>query len=144
MDAIRTSDAGQGETRNDERPGRDALGRRTRRVFRPEYKLAILAEYDRCGHTAARNELLRREGLYSSLLTDWRRQKRLGTLVTAKGRSGKGRTADSKHAAENKALKKRVAQLEAELETQRKVAEIQGKVHGLLEDLSKSLEEDEQ
>ncbi len=39
--------------------------RRPRRSFRPEYKLAVLAEYDRCNDHGQRGALLRREGLYS-------------------------------------------------------------------------------
>src|SRR2546423_14572719 len=62
-----------------------------RRVFTPEYKLAILAEYDRCTESGQKGALLRREGLYSSLLTDWRRQHRQGLLKAALGRSDGGR-----------------------------------------------------
>src|ERR1700737_2677587 len=62
-----------------------------RRVFSPEYKLAILAEYDACTESGAKGALLRREGLYSSLITDWRRQHRQGLLKRALGRSDGGR-----------------------------------------------------
>src|SRR5437763_17119614 len=62
-----------------------------RRVFTPEYKLAILAEYDRCTESGEKGALLRREGLYSSLITDWRRQHRQGLLKAALGRSDAGR-----------------------------------------------------
>jgi transposase-like protein len=62
-----------------------------RRAFSAEYKLAILAEYDRCTESGEKGALLRREGLYSSLVTDWRRQHRMGLLKAAVGRSDGGR-----------------------------------------------------
>ena len=49
-----------------------------RRSFSAEYKLAILAEYDLASETGEKGAILRREGLYSSLITDWRRQHRQG------------------------------------------------------------------
>ena len=48
--------------------------------FSAEYKLAILAEYDACSESGEKGAILRREGLYSSLITDWRRQHRQGLL----------------------------------------------------------------
>ena len=62
-----------------------------RRVFTAEYKLAILAEYDACSESGEKGAILRREGLYSSLITDWRRQHRQGLLKAALGRSDGGR-----------------------------------------------------
>ena len=57
-----------------------------RRIFTADYKLSVLAEYDRCSEPGERGALLRREGLYSSLVTDWRRQHRQGTLNVTEGR----------------------------------------------------------
>ena len=51
-----------------------------RRTFTAEYKLRILAEADRSSEPGAIGALLRREGLYSSHLTDWRRQRDMGEL----------------------------------------------------------------
>ncbi|MEZ5140673.1 MAG: hypothetical protein R2711_18430 [Acidimicrobiales bacterium] len=45
-------------------------------MFSAEYKLSILAEYGACTESGEKGALLRREGLYSSLITDWRRQPR--------------------------------------------------------------------
>ncbi len=151
MDAIQTSDAGPDETREIPKPkeyGRKTLraptktngNRMPRRMFRPEYKLAILAEYDRCGHNGERGALLRREGLYSSLVTDWRRQHREGVLVAAPGRSEGGRGGPSK--SEVARLKKRIADLEKQLEKQQTIIEVQGKVQELLENISKSSDTD--
>lgn len=112
-----------------------------RRVFSPEYKLAILAEYDGATETGEKGAILRREGLYSSIITDWRRQHRQGLLKAAAGRSDAGRGGPTlselnKLRAENERLRTKLAQAEV-------VIEVQGKVHALLEDISKSAATDE-
>jgi transposase len=112
-----------------------------RRVFSAEYKLAILAEYDGCSESGERGAILRREGLYTSLITDWRRQHRQGLLKAALGRTDGGRGGPSlsevaKLRAENERLRVKLAQDEA-------VIEVQGKVHALLEEISKSAATDE-
>ena len=111
-----------------------------RRSFSPEYKLAILAEYDRCTEVGDKGALLRREGLYSSLLTDWRRQHRQGLLKAGLGRNDgeRGRTSLgelNRLRAENERLKTKLAQAEA-------IIDVQGKVHALLEDIAKSANPD--
>lgn len=113
-----------------------------RRVFTAEYKLAILAEYDACSESGEKGAILRREGLYSSLITDWRRQHRQGLLKAAVGRSDGGRGGPSlsevaKLRAENERLRNKLAQAEV-------IIDVQGKVHALLEDISKSAATDEQ
>lgn len=55
----------------------------TRRRFSPEYKLRILEEADQCSEPGELAELLRREGIYSSYLTAWRRQRDEGVLAAA-------------------------------------------------------------
>ena len=113
-----------------------------RRVFSADYKLAILAEYDRCSESGDKGALLRREGLYSSIITDWRRQHREGTLVVSEGRASAGgrqvptRTEVDKLRAENQRLKTKLAKAEA-------IIEVQGKVQALLEELSKSADIDD-
>jgi transposase-like protein len=107
-----------------------------RRVFTPDYKLAVLAEYDRATEKGEKGAILRREGLYSSLITDWRRQHRQGLLKAALGRADGGRGGPSlsemaKLKAENERLKEQLAKA-------RVVIEVQGKVHALLDELSKS------
>ena len=107
-----------------------------RRVFTADYKLAILAEYDRATEKGEKGAILRREGLYSSLITDWRRQHRQGLLKAALGRNDGGRGGPSlselaKLKAENERLKEQLAKA-------RVVIEVQGKVHALLDELSKS------
>jgi transposase-like protein len=113
-----------------------------RRIFSNEYKLSILAEYDRCSEAGDKGALLRREGLYSSIVTDWRRQHRQGTLVVSDGRAstgGRGAPSASEVArlrAENERLKVKLAKAEA-------IIEVQGKVQALLEELSKSADNDD-
>ena len=112
-----------------------------RRSFSAEYKLAILAEYDGASETGEKGAILRREGLYSSLITDWRRQHRQGLLKAAVGRADGGRGGPSlsevaKLRAENERLKTKLAQAEV-------VIAVQGKVHALLEEISKSADTEE-
>jgi transposase-like protein len=96
-----------------------------RRVFSAEYKLAILAEYDACSETGEKGAILRREGLCSSLITDWRRQHRQGLLKAAVGRSDGGRGGPSlsevaKLRADNERLRTKLAQAEAVIDVQEK------------------------
>jgi transposase len=113
-----------------------------RRIFSNEYKLSILAEYDRCSESGDKGALLRREGLYSSIITDWRRQHRQGTLVVSDGRASTGgrgapsATEVARLRAENERLKVKLAKAEA-------IIEVQGKVQALLEELSKSADTDD-
>ncbi len=112
-----------------------------RRSFTAEYKLAILAEYDAATESGEKGAILRREGLYSSLLTDWRRQHRQGLIKRALGRSdgGRGGPTPSEMAplrTENESLRTKLAQAEA-------IIDVQGKVHALLEEISKSAASDE-
>ncbi|WP_204816951.1 transposase [Corallococcus macrosporus] len=80
-----------------------------RRGFTAEYKLRVLAEADRCTRPGEVGALLRREGLYSSLLSVWRRQRDAGELSA---RSPKKRGPPAK---EPDASARRVAELEKEL-----------------------------
>jgi transposase-like protein len=112
-----------------------------RRSFTAEYKLSILAEYDACSEAGEKGAILRREGLYSSLITDWKRQHRQGLLKAAVGRSDGGRGGPSlselaKLRAENERLRSKLAQAEV-------IIGVQGKVHALLEEISKSAAPDD-
>ena len=79
--------------------------------------------------------LLRREGLYSSHLTEWRRQRELG-LLKAVGPSRGRKPKTSAVEKENARLRQRLERTERELETARKVLDIQGKVSALLQEMS--------
>ena len=107
-----------------------------RRRFSPEYKLAILAEYDRLTEPGDKGALLRREGLYTSHIVEWRRAREAGVLagLAAQGRRPR-RTSEQ---VELERVRRRNQRLEAELARTRAALEIVGKAHALLEPLSES------
>ncbi len=114
----------------------DPAPRPTRRRFTGEYKAAIVAEYDGCTNAGEKGALLRREGLYSSHITEWRRASATGSLagLTGTPRSTK-RTPDQ---AELEKLRRRNERLERELAKTEAALTIMGKAHELLELLSES------
>ncbi len=105
-----------------------------RRRFSGEYKLKILAEADACTQAGQLGELLRREGLYSSSLSDWRRQRDAGTLaaLTPKRRGRKAKQEDPRGREleqlrrENERLTERLRQAEVIIDVQKKVSEMLG------------------
>ena len=104
-----------------------------RRSFTAEYKARILAEADACTEPGQIGELLRREGLYTSHLTYWRKQRRDGALKEL-GRP-RGRKPADRRDGEIAALKRKLERSEAELAKAKKVIEIQGNLSALLEDM---------
>jgi transposase-like protein len=106
-----------------------------RRNFTPEYKAAIVAEYDALTEPGARGALLRREGLYSSHIVEWRRARDAGALDGLARSGGRGKDRDQ---AEIERLRKRAERAEAELERTRAALDLVGKAHALLETLSES------
>lgn len=116
--------------------GGPRAGQRRRRTFTAEYKLRIVAEYDRAGEPGARGALLRREGLYHSHIQNWRRTAQAGAVAAVTANPGPKKP-DAK-TAENRRLKKENDQLKKELEQARAVMEILGKTHALLGILSES------
>ena len=114
-----------------------------RRSFTAEYKLAVLADYDRCSGDGDKGALLRRDGLYSSHIVEWRRAREAGTLHRT-GSAG-GMLPAPKPAGDPAALAKanrKVARLEAELAKTRMALDIMGKTHALLEILAESADPD--
>ena len=77
--------------------------------------------------------LLRREGLYSSLLTEWRRQRERGSLAALD--RPRGRPKADPREAQIAALQRRLERAERELEKARRVIEVQGNVSALLGEL---------
>jgi transposase len=111
-------------------------GRPRRRRFSPEYKLAILAEYDRLTEPGDKGALLRREGLYTSHIVEWRRAREAGALA---GLAGQGRARKrTPEQVELERVRRHNQRLEAELARTRAALEIVGKAHALLEQLSES------
>lgn len=101
-----------------------------RRTFSAEYKLRILDEASACRTPGERGGLLRREGLYSSHLTNWRRELRDGALAGLKPKK-RGRKSDPL-AVENAQLKREMARLQAKLERAETIIEVQKKLSQLL------------
>jgi transposase-like protein len=107
-----------------------------RRTFTPAEKLALLAGYETAVETGQGNAFLRQNGLYSSLISEWRRTRDAGLLAGKTPGTPVGRPSGDQA---------QIARLQRQLElTQRKLARtetalvIMGKVHALLEELSES------
>lgn len=115
-------------------PSPEVAERPSRRTFTAAYKLRILQEADGCHAAGELGALLRREGLYSSHLTFWRRQQQKGALA-ALGSKRRGRkakvphplTAENEHLRqENQRLAARLKQAETIIDFQKKVCELLG------------------
>jgi transposase len=114
-------------------PDPELVERPARRRFTAEYKLRVLREADACSRPGEVGALLRREGLYTSHLTYWRKQRDAGALREL-GRP-RGRKPADRRDAEIAELRRRAERAEAELVKARKVIEIQGNVSSLLEQM---------
>ena len=97
----------------------EVVDRPLRRRFSPSYKLRIVEEADRCTEPGEVGQVLRREGLYSSHLTTWRKAAHSGSLKALSKKRGRK-------------LERRNARLENELRKAHLIIDVQGKVAGLL------------
>jgi transposase len=102
-----------------------------RRTFTAEYKAAVLAEYEAADH-GQRGAILRREGLYSSHMTEWRKAAEAGAT------SALGPKAKDRRDREIEQLRARAETAETELAKTRAALDLVGKAHALLETLSES------
>jgi transposase-like protein len=135
--AALTGDAGPVSDEPQQRPNPEVPERARRRTFTARYKLDILAEYD-AAEDGAKGALLRREGLYSSHIVEWRRARDAGALAGLSAPRGrKRRDPQADRIAELEAEKQR---LEQELAKARFVVDVQAKLHVLLETISESTE----
>ena len=131
------------------------FARPRRRVFTPEYKLAMVAEYDRASTPGERGGLLRREGLYHSHIIEWRKARDAGTLVARRAaeppvsaQDGQGASSSprrrrgraSAERAELERLRRQNEKLAKDLARTQAALDIMGKAHALLELLSESAE----
>lgn len=113
-------------------PDPEVSSKPVRRKFTAEYKLRILAEADNCTKPGEIGALLRREGLYTSHLTQWRRKRRdgsLGALTDAKRGPKPGR---NPLAGEVARLEREVERLKRKLDQAETIIDVQKKVSGLL------------
>jgi transposase-like protein len=102
-----------------------------RRRFTAEYRIRIVKQADACKKPGELGALLRREGLYSSHLTNWRRQREHGALVSmrARKRGPTPRPIDPRMKqleAENARLQRKLQRADTIITLQKKVAEILG------------------
>jgi len=107
--------------------------RARRRTYSAQYKVRILAEYERC-NPGAKGSLLRREGLYSSMISEWRKQRDHGALQGLATPAGRPRN-DPRNQ-EMAKLKRENARLQTDLTKAHHVIEVQRKLTALLEQLA--------
>ena len=115
-----------------------AGGPSRRRSFTPAQKLRHLSEYESACQAGQGGAYLRREGLYSSLISEWRRLRDAGLLEGKGPGSRVGRP--SAEQAELARLRRELAEAERKLATTQTALDIMGKAHALLELISESAE----
>jgi transposase-like protein len=118
----------------------DPAARPTRRTFTADQKLTILAAYEGATEPGAKGALLRREGIYSSQITEWRKARDAGSLAALGTKPRGARSAETREADR---LRQKNKRLEAELAKTRTALDIVGKAHALLEMLSESADTEE-
>ena len=112
-------------------PDPEVVPQAKRRRFTAEYKLRVLEEVEQCQEAGAIGALLRREGLYSSHLTSWRRQRAADQLQGLRPKK-RGRKPDPQ-AAELARLQRENERLKARLEQAETIIEVQKKLYRLLD-----------
>ena len=114
-------------------PDPEVPARAKSRTYPAAYKARILTEYESLDK-AGKGALLRREGLYTSLISAWRLQRDQGALQALAKPAGRPQADPVDR--ENARLRRRVQRLEADLDKARRVIEVQGKLSALLEQLA--------
>jgi transposase len=112
----------------------EVLEKASRRRFTAKYKLRVLEQADGCTEPGQIGALLRREGLYSSHLSTWRRQREAGALAglapRKRGCKANPQTSQTRRMAEleweNERLRHRLAQAETIIDVQKKVSSLLG------------------
>lgn len=111
-----------------------------RRTFTAEYKLAVIAEYDAATEPGAKGALLRREGLYSSHIIEWRRARDAGALAGVADKPRRPARSQADRDAER--LRAENERLRAELAKTKAALDVVGKAHALLGLISESADTD--
>jgi len=137
-DAAEATESEHGEAKGASRvvgiPNPEVPEKAVRRKFSAEYKLRILQLADRCSDPGSLGRLLRKEGLYSSNLTTWRRQRDLGMLKGLQPAKRGRKTIEwnplqfelNTLRKENERLQKRLKRAELIIEVQKKVSQLLG------------------
>lgn len=118
---------------NEQVPDPEVPARARTRRYSVSYKARVLAEYEELDE-AGKGALLRREGLYTSLISAWRQQRDQGALAALAKPAG--RPAADPRDREVARLRTQNERLAAELDKARKVIEVQGKLSALLGQLA--------
>ena len=129
----RAADDAAGRVASEGVPDPELTLQAKRRSLTAKYKQEILEKAEACTRPGEIGELLRREGLYTSHLTYWRKQQRDGALKEL-GRP-RGRKPVDRRDEEIAKLKRKLERSAAELVKARRVLEIQGNVSALLEEV---------
>lgn len=130
------------ERAHDDNVGNDELAKPKRRSYSAAYKLAVLKQYEALEDPGAKGAFLRREGLYSSHIVEWRRARDAGALAELAPKVRRSKADATQRELER--LRKKTARLEDQLERHRKALEIQGKATELLAKLLAESTDDEQ
>jgi transposase len=118
-------------------PGPRAGGPRPRRSFTPSQKLEFLTAYEAASQSNEGGAFLRREGLYSSQMTEWRRLRDAGVLAGKKAGESIGKL--SADQAENARLRRQLEVSESRLKKTEAALELMGKLQAFLESASQDM-----
>ncbi len=127
--------ADPGSVSGQQDPDPEVPERARRRSFTAKYKLEVLAAYE-AAELGERGAILRREGLYSSHIVEWRRARDAGALAGLS--QPRGRKPPDPRDAKIATLEREKKRLEQELARARFVVDVQAKLQALLETLSES------
>lgn len=126
------------------KPDPEVVAKPKRRRFTAKYKLRILREADALDETGGVGEMLRREGLYFSYLSAWRRERERGELDGLKAKTrGRKPSPDKGLAKENQRLSREVERISKQLAQAEAIIGIQRKVASLLGIQLKTIDDDE-
>lgn len=117
--------------------GPRAGGPRSRRSFTPMQKLEFLIGYENACENSEGGAFLRREGLYSSQMTEWRRLRDAGVLAGKKPGESIGKL--SADQAENARLRRQLEVSESRLKKTEAALELMGKLQAFLESASEDM-----
>lgn len=106
----------------------EVVEKATRRRFTAEYKQRIATEAEQCSRPGELGALLRREGLYSSIVQRWRRQLRENSLSSSKKSRQKETVAE-----ENRRLKREIERLAEKLRQAELIIDVQKKVSEMIQ-----------
>jgi transposase len=123
---------GVSKSENGSQSGLDPEVKPRRKALTAQYKREILEEID-AAPSGKKGEIVRREGLWSSQISDWRKERKAGTLQNSK----RGRKAKDPFISEIEQLRAENEKLKEQLGVAEQIMEAQGKVSALLQEMSR-------